>query len=128
LLQNYDNGALCAMTITNFCSFHRIGLVNALVGPPLVRIAAIAAIHGAALLAIYRAEYGPIAVTLALLTWVFLNFFWLTALRRPALAATLSLVLFESTIVLSQFKFSILEMTLSFFDMIMSTPIRSRFC
>ena len=132
LLQNYDNGALgrdsCtnrpsrraarAMTIADFCAFNRIGLINARLRSPLVRIAAIAAIHGVALLAIYRTEYGPFAVTIALLTWAFLNFLWLIVLRRPAMAATLSLVLFESTIVLSQFKFSILSMTLSFFDLL----------
>jgi hypothetical protein len=104
------------MAITDFRSFHRLGLVAAPVGSRLLRIAAIAAIHGAALVAIYRTEYGPFAVTLALLAWAFLNFFWLTVLRRPAMAATLSLVLFAITIVLSQFKFSILDMTLSFFD------------
>jgi phosphoglycerol transferase MdoB-like AlkP superfamily enzyme len=106
------------MAIIDSYSIRRIGLVNALVGSRLVGIAAIAAIHGAALLAIYRTEYGSFAVTLAVLTWAFLNFFCLTFLRRPAIAATLSLVLFESAIVLSQFKFSILEMTLSFFDML----------
>jgi len=70
LLQNYDNGALgrdsCtnrpsrraarAMTIADFCAFNRIGLINARLRSPLVRIAAIAAIHGVALLAIYRTE------------------------------------------------------------------------
>jgi hypothetical protein len=52
----------------------------------------------------------------ALLTWGFLNFFWLIVLRRPAMAAALSLILIEALIVLSRFKFEILKMTASFFD------------
>jgi hypothetical protein len=106
------------MAITDLSSFRRVAGVNAIVGSPSIRIGAVAAIHAAALVAIYLTEYGPFAVTLALTTWVFLNFFLLIVLRRPAMAAALSLVMFESVIVLSQFKFSILAMTLSFFDML----------
>jgi sulfatase-like protein len=116
---NDQVGALVrVMAITDLSSFRRVAVVNAIVRSPSIRIAAIAAIHAAALVAIYLTEYGPFAVTLALLTWGFLNFFWLIALRRPAMAAALSLAMIVSMIVLSQFKFSILEMTLSFFDML----------
>jgi hypothetical protein len=107
------------MAITDFSAFRLVAVVSAITGCRSIQIAATVAIHGAALAAIYLTEYGLFAVTLALLAWAFLNFFWLIVLRRPAMAAALSLVMFESVIVLSQFKFNILEMTLSFFDMLM---------
>jgi hypothetical protein len=84
--------------------------------PRWARIAAVVAIHLAALIRIYSTEYGPFHNGLALLTWGFLNFFWLIVLRRPAIAAVLSLVLVEALIALSRLKFDILEMTASFFD------------
>ena len=80
------------------------------------RIALIAAINLAALVRIYSTEYGSFGNGVALLTWGFLNFFWLIVLRRPAMAAALSLILVEALIVLSRFKFEILKMTASFFD------------
>ena len=40
-------------------------------------IVATALIHVAALLSIFQTEYGLFATALALLTWAFLNFFWL---------------------------------------------------
>jgi hypothetical protein len=81
-----------------------------------LRLTAIAAIHLAALTHIFSTEYGLFGNVLALLTWGFLNFFWLIVLRRPAMAAALSLVCIEALIALSRFKFTILETTLSFFD------------
>jgi hypothetical protein len=84
--------------------------------PHRVWIAAIAAIHLAALVRIYSTEYGQFGSGLALLTWGFLNCFWLIVLRRPAMAAALSLMLVETLIVLSRLKFDVLEMTASFFD------------
>ena len=106
------------MAITDFRSLRRFTGVNVIAASPALRVAAIAAIHAAALLAVCLTEYGPFATTLALLTWAFLNFFWLIVLRRPAVAAALSLVMFVSMIVLSRFKYDILEMTLSFFDVL----------
>ena len=106
------------MAITDFRSLRRFTGVNVIAASPALRVAAIAAIHAAALLAVCLTEYGPFATTLALLTWAFLNFFWLILLRRPAVAAALSLVMIVSMIVLSRFKYDILEMTLSFFDVL----------
>ena len=83
-----------------------------------VRAAAIALIHATALLVIWSTEHGPFGVALAYLTWALLNFLWLAVLRRPAIAALASLAMLAALIVLSRFKYSILEMTLSFFDML----------
>src|SRR6516165_10168046 len=79
-------------------------------------IVATVLIHVAALLSIFQTEYGLLATTLALLTWAFLNFFWLAVLRRPAVSAALSLMIMATLMVLSQFKFNILEMVISFLD------------
>ena len=106
------------MAITDFRSLRRFTGVNVIAASPALRVAAIAAIHAAALLAVCLTEYGPFATTPALLSWAFLNFFWLIVLRRPAVAAALSLVMFVSMIVLSRFKYDILEMTLSFLDVL----------
>ena len=81
-----------------------------------IAVAATAVIHASALFIIFQTEYGLFALTLALLTWLFLNCFWLAVLRRPATSAALSLMIVGALIALSQFKFSILEMTISFLD------------
>ena len=54
-----------------------------------------------------------------LLTWGFLNFAWLMLLRRPAVAASLSLVMVVVLILLSQFKQDILIMSANFVDLLL---------
>ena len=78
--------------------------------------AALTALHVAAVASIAWTEWGSFGFGLALLTWCFLNAFWLALLRRPTLAAALSLIMIEALIVLSQFKISILEDERGFFD------------
>jgi phosphoglycerol transferase MdoB-like AlkP superfamily enzyme len=106
------------MAVTNFSSYRRFAVVDAVISSLSIQIAPVVALHGAALVTIYLTEYGSFAVTLTLLTWACLNFFWLMILRRAAIAAAVSLVMIESVIVLSQLKFNIMEMTLSFFDVL----------
>ncbi len=83
-----------------------------------VALLLIAALHLGAIWSLSRTEYGPFATTLFLLTWGALNFFWLALLRRPALAAVLSLMLAELIIVVSKFKFEMTWMTISFMDVL----------
>src|SRR5262249_56199575 len=49
-------------------------------------------------------------------TWGLLNFFWLAVLRRPAVAAALSLVMIVVLILLSRLKYDIIRMTANFLD------------
>ena len=49
-----------------------------------LRVALIVAAHVAAACVMASVEYGPFANTVALLTWVLLNFLFLIVLRRPA--------------------------------------------
>jgi len=57
------------------------------------------------------------AMAAFLLAWGLLNFLWLALLRRPAAAATLSLVMMTVLVLLSQLKYQVLMMTASFVDL-----------
>src|SRR5882672_10536004 len=81
-----------------------------------LRVALIAAMYLTALFILMSTEYGPFAITVALLTWALLNFLWLIVLRRPGVAAALSLALVAMLIGLSQFKYGITQLTLTFLD------------
>ena len=76
----------------------------------------IVAVHLAALALLFTTEYGPFAITLSVLAWVFVNCFLLVVLQRPGVCAALALALFVILIVLSHFKFGILQLTLTFLD------------
>jgi phosphoglycerol transferase MdoB-like AlkP superfamily enzyme len=76
----------------------------------------VAALHLAALVVLFTTEYGPFAITLSLLAWVFANCLFLLVLRRPGIAAVLALALTVLLIELSRFKFDILQLTLTFLD------------
>lgn len=78
--------------------------------------ATIAALHLAAVYCLASVEYGPFANTLALLTWALLNFLLLIVLRRPGVSAALALALIAVLIALSQFKYGITQLTLTFLD------------
>ena len=76
----------------------------------------IIAVHLAALAVLLTTEYGPFAITLSVLAWIFVNCFLLVVLQRPGVCAALALALFVILIVLSHFKFGILQLTLTFLD------------
>ena len=84
-----------------------------------VALGVIAAIHLAALGIMAWTEYGWFGRHCChLLAWASLNFIFLALLRRPGVAAALSLVWSRLVVVLSQFKFSILWMVINFFDVL----------
>ncbi len=76
----------------------------------------IVAVHLAALAVLFSTEYGPFAITLSVLAWIFVNCFLMAVLRRPAVCAALALALIAILITLSHFKFGILQLTLTFLD------------
>ena len=65
---------------------------------------------------LFTTEFGPFAITLSVLAWVFVNCFLLFVLQRPAVCAALALALIAILITLSHFKFGILQLTLTFLD------------
>ena len=86
------------------------------------RLAPIVAIHLVALAILVWSEIDPVAAAAFILAWALLNFFWLALLRRPALSATLSLMLIVGLIVVSRFKFKVLWMTANFLDVLIIDP------
>jgi Sulfatase len=76
----------------------------------------VAALHLAGLAILLTTEYGPFAITLSVLAWVFVNCFLLVVLQRPGVCAALALALIVILIELSRFKFGILQLTLTFLD------------
>ena len=86
------------------------------------RAALVAIFHLAALLVMAETEIGIVPKTIFLFTWGLLNFFWLAVLRRPAVAAALSLALILALIQLSLFKHDKLLMTVNFVDVMILDP------
>src|SRR6187402_3449673 len=84
----------------------------------MLGIAAAGTLHGAALVTSFITEYSLFAFALAALTWGFLNFIFLLLLRRPGISAALSLAVVSFIILMSQFKFGITWMTLTFLDIL----------
>jgi phosphoglycerol transferase MdoB-like AlkP superfamily enzyme len=83
---------------------------------PLIGAGLLVAIHLAALAVLLTTEYGPFAITLSLLAWVFVNGLLLVLLRRPGISAALALAFMVLLIALSRFKFDILQLSLTFLD------------
>lgn len=83
-----------------------------------LRYLPLAALYLATLAILYPSEYGAFSVTMALLAVAFLNALLLIVLRRPMLAAALSLGLVGGLTVLSRLKFDVSWMTISFFDVL----------
>jgi phosphoglycerol transferase MdoB-like AlkP superfamily enzyme len=79
-------------------------------------VGVVATLHLAALAVLLATEYGPFAITLSLLAWVFANCLFLLVLRRPGVSAALALSLVASLIALSRVKFEILQLSLTFLD------------
>jgi hypothetical protein len=88
----------------------------------------ILAVHLAALAVLLTTEYGSFAITLSVLAWIFVNCFLLAVLQRPGVCAALSLVLIVILIVLSHFKFGILQLTLTFLDFLIIDRDTFSFC
>ena len=80
-------------------------------------LAVIAALHLTALALMLWSESELAAKAAFVLTWGFLNFAWLAVLRRPSLAAALSLAMVATVILLSRLKHDSFFVTASFIDL-----------
>src|SRR5262245_63969193 len=87
----------------------------------------IAGLHLAALVLMTTTELDLATKATFLLAWALLNFFWLALLRRPAVAGLLSLAMIIALILLSQFKYDKLMMTVNFVDLMIIDPDTSAF-
>jgi Sulfatase len=73
--------------------------------------------HLIALTIMVATEYTLTGMAAFLFAWGTLNFLWLTLLRRPGVAAALSLTMMTVLILLSQLKYQVLMMTANFVDL-----------
>ena len=87
----------------------------------------ITVLHLAALAVMTATELDLATKATFLFFWALLNFVWLGLLRRPAIAALLSLAMVITLIVLSQFKHEVLLMTVNFVDLMIIDPDTSAF-
>jgi hypothetical protein len=78
--------------------------------------AALAALHLAALGILIWSETDFVSRLAFMLAWGLVNCLWLIPLRRPAIAAALSLVFVVLLVLLSRFKHDVLLMTVNFLD------------
>ena len=99
-----------------------VSKIRSLAASRPMRLGVIVALHLAALVSMWQTEFEPLYQVLFLLTWALFNLLFLILLRRPAISAALSLALIQIIIVLSEFKFSILWMTINFFDVLIIDP------
>ena len=90
-------------------------------------LAVITVLHLAALVVMAATELDLATKATFLLAWALLNFFWLALLRRPAIAGLLSLAMVVALILLSQFKYDKLMMTVNFVDLMIIDPDTSAF-
>jgi hypothetical protein len=81
-----------------------------------IGVICVVALHLGALYALFTTEYGPYAITLSLLAWLFANCLVLVVLPRPGIAAALSLMATVVLIAFSRFKFDILQLSITFLD------------
>jgi hypothetical protein len=90
-------------------------------------LAIITSLHLAALVVMTATELDLATKATFLLAWALLNFFWLALLRRPSIAGLLSLAMIVALILLSQFKYDKLMMTVNFVDLMIIDPDTSAF-
>ena len=92
-------------------------LIAGLSAVGLLRWLALASPHIAALALMSTTEADFGSRLCFLLTWGFLNSFWIALVRRPALSGALSLTLVIVLVLLSRFKHDVVQMTANFVDL-----------
>jgi hypothetical protein len=87
----------------------------------------IATLHAVALIIMVATEADLVAKAVFLLVWAVLNCFWLAFVRRPAVAALISLEFIIALTLLSRFKYDKLWLTLDFVDVMIVDQDTSAF-
>ena len=102
-----------------FTFFSRSGWPSWPVDRHRLGIGVLVLLHLVAAAVLLHTEGDLIARLAFLFTWGLLNFLWLLLLRRPSVAASLSLIMVVVLILLSQFKQDILIMSANFVDVML---------
>src|SRR6188474_1644902 len=84
----------------------------------LIGLIALAVLHLTTLVILLATENRLVPQFAFLLSWGFFNFCWMVLLRRPVIAAAISLAFLVLLILLSQFKHDVLLMTVNFVDLL----------
>ena len=82
----------------------------------LLALCLVLALHGFAVILMAATEVSLLGMAVFLLVWIMLNCLWLALLRRPVVAALLSLEALALLTLLSRFKYDKLWMTIDFVD------------
>ena len=106
------------MSVTDYLRLPRRFGKATIWGRAPLNLTIVVLLHLAALTCLVLTEAGPLGQLLFLLAWGLLNFAWLILLRRPVISAALSLAIFVIVILMSQFKFDITWMTITFLDVL----------
>jgi len=96
---------------------NRLGAGSATTLRERIGLGVLVALHVAALAILIGTESRPVPQLAFLVSWGFFNFCWIALLRRPTVAAAISLAWLVLLILLSQFKHDILLMTVNFVDL-----------
>jgi hypothetical protein len=104
------------MSLTAYTVSRRLAVTDFVTRHGIIPIAIVGLLHLTAIALMGWYETSPLSKLAYILTWGLVNFFWLAVLRRPAIAAALSLLFFLLLITLSEFKYQVLWMTLNFVD------------
>src|SRR6516162_4410711 len=107
--------------------FSRLAPAESISRRDALALVVITMLHLSALVVMTETELDLAAKATFLVTWTLLNFFWLAVQRRPSIAALLSLGMVVALILLSQFKYDKLMMTVNFVDLMIIDPDTSAF-
>jgi len=107
--------------------FSRLAPVEAISRRDAAALSIVVTLHLAALVVMTATELDLATKATFLLSWTLLNFCWLALLRRPVVAALLSLAMIITLILLSQFKYDKLMMTVNFVDLMIIDPDTAAF-
>ena len=94
----------------------RIATSGLVVRHGVIPLTILACLHLAAVAVMAATETDLVSKAAFVLAWILLNGLWLIVLRRPTLAAALSLVIIVVLILLSRLKHDVLAMTVNFVD------------
>src|SRR6185295_41864 len=75
-------------------------------------------LHAGAMVLMLATEVSLVGMTVFLFVWIILNCLWLALVRRPIVAALVSLEILVALTLLSRFKFDKLWMTIDFVDVL----------
>ena len=96
---------------------NRVRIGSAATSQERIGLGVLVALHVTALAILIGTESRPVPQLAFVFSWGFFNFCWIALLRRPAVAAAISLAWLVLLILLSQFKHEILLMTVNFVDL-----------